>query len=333
MSTITGLELINRVLLYRRQPTIAAYSATDPEHVVTLNALNMAKEDILGTRRWEFDLRHDGQLMTKATASSRSLSPTFTGNADEAVGALIIPTITAEDELIGDFVLRIVPTGDTDYSDTAFRATSVVPTFSTATVLLPFTLPKAFSATACDLVYAEYLLPDTVREVVRASFDQNELSLEQLDPTVEFDECIPSPHLESGRPRVFSVGGFDRGTYDTSGSAPNPKLRAIIWPVPDDEYLLSYSYYYAHADLTSGTSTWDGIPSAVMNDIIWQAVSLTKMALDGDYAAAHFSDMAQNGATAKHMAYSGSSARRHTVKSWDTGRIGRQEGFPGKVIG
>jgi hypothetical protein len=58
------------------------------------------------------------------------------------------------------------------------------------------------------------------------------------------------------------------------------------------------------------------------------------MALDGDYAAAHFSDMAQSGATMKHMAYSGSSARRHTVNSWDTGRgNGRKEGFPGKVIG
>lgn len=332
MATITGLELINRVLLYRRQPTIAAYSATDPEHVVTLNALNMAKEDILGTRRWEFDLRHDGQLMTKATASSRSLSPTFTGSADATTASLSIPTTTADDEVVGEWVLRIVPTGDTDYGDTAFRATYGVGSGDTATVGLSFPLPKAFSATACDLVYAEYLLPDTVREVVRASFDQNELSLEQLDPTVEFDECIPSPHLESGRPRIFNVGGYDRETY-TSGAPTVPKLRAIIWPVPDDEYLLSYSYYYAHADLTGGTSTWDGIPSAVMNDIIWQAVSLTKMALDGDYAAAHFSDMAQNGATAKHMAYSGSSARRHTVKSWDTGRIGRQEGFPGKVIG
>lgn len=335
MASITGLELINRVLLYRRQPLIAVYSATDPEHVVTLNAINMAKEDILGTRRWEFDLRHDGQLITKATASSRLLSPTMDLSSGLTTADLTIPTTTAQDELVGDFVARIVPTGDSDFGDTAFRVSSAAGAGDTATAVLPFVSPKAFVATAADLVYAEYLLPDTVREVVRASFDQNELSLEQLDPTVEFDECIPSPHLESGRPRVFSVGGFDTSTYITGGTVPDPRLRAIVWPVPDDEYVLSYSYYYNRADLTSGTSTWTGIPPSVVNDIVWQAVSITKMALDGDYAASHFSDMAQQGASAKYAAYSGSSARRHTVKSWDTGRgtFGTREGFPGRLIG
>ncbi len=335
MSSVTGLQLLNRVLAFRRQPPVAAYSATDPEHVVILNAINMAKEDILGTRRWEFDLRHDGQIATKATALSRDLVVSFTWVQGLTSSTLTVPTTILEDETIGDHVLRVVPKDDTDYSDTAFRVLTVSGAGDSGTAVLSINSPKTIVSAAADLVYAEYLLPDTVREVVRASFDQNELSLEQLDPTVEFSECIPSPHLESGQPRVFSVGGYDRGTYQASASVPDPKLRAIVWPVPDDEYVISYSYYYRHADLASGTDTWTGIPTDVINDIVWQATSIVKMAVDGDYAASHFADMAQSQASAKHMAYSGSSGRRHTVGSWDTGGSfnSLREGFPGKLIG
>lgn len=325
-------------MLFRRQPEVPSYSSLDPEHVVTLNALNMAKEDILGTRRWEFDLRHDGQLITKPTASSQSIVPTLSYVAAAPNQATITDTLSGEDisnRYMDDTIVRIVPIGDANYAETAFRVTSYHPVNTTIALMnMPVTVQGDVTGD-CDLIYAEYLLPDTVREVVRASFDQSEISLEQLDPTVQFDECIPSPHLESGQPRVLSVGGFDRATYEYTETTPDPKLRAIIWPIPDAEYLISYSYYYKHADLTAGTDTWDGIPSDIINDIVWQATSIVKMAIDGDYAASHFADMAQAQASTKHMAYGGSSARRHVVRSWDTGNAfgASREGFPGKLIG
>ena len=338
MASVTGLQLLNRVMLFRRQPEAASYSALDPEHVVTLNALNMAKEDILGTRRWEFDLRHDGQLITKATASSLSIVPTLSLLASLPNQATISESTSGDDiseRFAEGTIMRFVPIDDAGFADTAFRVTSYRTTSSTAATLdMPVSVQTDVTGD-CDLVYAEYLLPETIREVVRASFDQSEISLEQLDPTVQFDECIPSPHLESGEPRVLSVGGFDRETYDTTDDTPDPKLRAIVWPVPDDEYLISYSYYYRHPDLASGTDAWVGIPSDIIADIVWQATSIVKMAIDGDYAASHFSDMAQSQASTKHLAYGGSSARRHVVRSWDTGNSlgASREGFPGKLIG
>jgi hypothetical protein len=327
-------------MLFRRQPEAASYSSLDPEHVVTLNALNMAKEDILSTRRWEFDLRHDGQLLTKATASSRSVVPTFDYAPALPYLATIEDVLSGEaisDQFRDDTIMRVVLTGVSGFEDTAIRVTKYVPVPSGDTIAL-LTLPISSVDSIngdCDLIYAEYLLPDTVREVVRASFDQNDISLAQLDPTVQFDECIPSPHLESGQPRVLSVGGFDRETYLGTDAVPDPQLRAIVWPVPDDEYIISYSYYYRHPDLASGTDTWDGIPADIVNDIVWQATSIVKMAIDGDYAASHFADMAQAQASTKHMAYGGSAARRHVVRSWDSGNAfsALREGFPGKVIG
>ena len=338
MASVTGLQLLNRVMLFRRQPEVPSFSALDPEHVVTLNALNMAKEDILGTRRWEFDLRHDGQLITKPTASSQSIVPTLSYVAITPNQATITEATSGEDisnRFMDDTIMRVVPIGDANYAETAFRVTSYHPVNSTIALMnMPVTVQGDVTGD-CDLVYAEYLLPDTVREVVRASFDQDEISLQQLDPTVQFDECIPSPHLESGQPRILSVGGYDRSTYEYTETVPDPKLRSIVWPVPDAEYLISYSYYYRHPDLTGGTSTWDGIPGDIIADIVWQATSIVKMAIDGDYAAAHFADMAQAQASTKHMAYGGSSARRHVVKSWDSGNAlsASREGFPGKLIG
>lgn len=334
MARVTALQLINRVLLYRRQPEISAFQATNPEHAATLNALNMAKEDILAPRRYEFDLRHDGQLATKASLSSRGISPTFSATSGDTSGIVTITGETASDHLPGDFVVRLIPTGDSDYSDTAFRAISALPVSSIATLSFPFAMPKTFSSVACDLVYSEYALPDTVREVVRASYEQEELSLEQIDATARFDELFPSYTYDTGYPRSFNVGGFDTPTYQ-SGTAVDPKLRAIVWPIPDDEYIITYSYYYRHPDFTDGDSELVGVPQEVVNDIVFQATAIMAMAWDSNFSAAHFSDMAQQGASIKSNLYSGSSSRRHTVRSWGDGDNfnASREGFPGKLIG
>lgn len=320
MSSVTALELINRVMGFRRQPAISSFQSTDPEHVVTLNALNMAKESILGTRRWEFDLRHDGQLITRASTDSRSVDVTFTSLGGTNTAGLVLTGLTAGDELVGDWVSRITPTESTTYSSTAFRIISASYGGPGATATLPVNYPDAVNGIEANIFWSEYLLPDTVREVVRASYEQEEVRLDQLSPTTTFDEYFPSLGYDTGEPRVLAVGGFDIPTYTSGDTEPSPKLRAVVWPVPDDEYVLTYSYYYAHPEFTDGDSTLTGVPAWVVNNIVWEALAVMKMAWDGDYTAAHFSDMAQAQATANHVAYGGSKARRHTVRSWDTGR-------------
>lgn len=335
MARVTALQLINRVMLYRRQPPVASYVSTNPEHAATLNAINMAKEDILSTRRHEFDLRHDGQLLTKASASSTDQVPTLLGLEGQPTAVLTFdPGVLAVEYINGEYVTRLIPIGDEDYSDTALRIATGLPASNLITLTFPFNLPKSFASTTCDLVYSEYLLPDTVREVVRANYEQNEINLEQLDATLRFDELFPSFSYETGPPRVISVGGFDTQTHLTTAD-PDPKLRAIVWPIPDDQYVISYSYYYRHPDLEDGDDELIGVPPEFVNDIVFQATSVMSMAWDANYSAAHFSDMAQSMASAKHRVYGGSASRRHTVKSWDSGRslVGNQEGFPGRTIG
>lgn len=330
MASVTGLQLINRVMLLRRHPTISSFVSSNPEHQVVLNALNMAKDDILGTRDWDFDLRHDGQLATRAIKDV-----TFFCSAGSSFAT--VSGSNGGTDLFGNYVVRVLPTGNTEYANTAFRMNYISnPTLGF--VVLAVAAPTTFAvSTAAKLVYSEYILPDNVRSVARVSYQEEELNLDLIDPHVGFDEWVPNGHVDSGEPRVMAIGGRDVRTYDATATTPNdePGLRAIIWPPPDDEYVLNYSYYINHADLVDGDSVLEGVSESVLNQIVNVALGIVKMAWDGDYAASHFMDLGQSNASVLHRINTGSKDRRHSVRSWDSGsaRVAIELGFPGKEIG
>ena len=333
MANVTALQLVNRCRLLRRQPPVTSI-ATD-EDTVTLNVINMAIENILGTRRWPFDLRHDGQLTTVAPFS---ITDAVVSTAGSTAAALVNTAVgIGNTNFAGDNVARVLVTGDTEYPNTPFRIdshTNASGTNTSVNIVLGTTAPKSFNATG-KLIYSEYVLPDTVRSVVRASYQEEEMQLEQVSPVTRFDEWIPNSGVDDGPPEVLAVGGYDIPTHVT-GTATDPGLRAIIWPVPDDEYVINYSYYYRHPELTDATSTLSGVPPEVVSDVVEEATSLMGMAWDSDYAMSHFSDRAQAQSSAKHRAMSAGNPRRHTVNGWSSSKGTRtlfELGFPGKVIG
>lgn len=331
MAATTALELINKVRLLRRQPTVTGIS-TD-EDTATLNALNMAIEDILGVRRYEFDKRHDGQIVLKAPLTITSVDwPTVGGTTATLTHSSSFETT----DLGGDFVTRILPTGDDEYANTPFRVDSYTanPT-TTATVTMAVGAPVAETITGCKLVYTEYMLPDTVREVLNVTYQEEEINLQAMAPNARFEEWIPNTATEDGEPEVVAIGGFDEGTYDDATDVA-PKLRMAVWPLPDDEYVLNYSYFYRHPELTVATSRLEGVPQEVVSDIVMQATAIMGMSWDGNFAMAHFSDMAQAQAEMKKRALNGSSSGRRKFGAWSSGsstRLAVEDGFPNKVIG
>ena len=329
MPSVTALEMLNRVRLYRRQPTTDSFAT--PEDVVTLNAINMAIEDVLSTRKWEFDLRHNGQL----TLRSRLTDAYITTNAGQTAAAITyLPAITDAD-VLGDYVVRVIPTGVEDYVSTPFRIQSASGSAGIYSfIVLNTKFPETTLTVDAVLHYSEYIMPDTVGEVVRASFKETPVRLEQADPTVRYDEMFPNAHETFGPPEVVAVGGFDTPTYDSRIATPAPGLRLAVWPVPDDDYVIDYSYYYKHPELVATTDVLQGVPNAVVNDIVLKAASIVMMTWDQNYAAAHFSDMSEDQAALKHRAYKGSSGR-HTINSFENGSsvMRVHNGFPGKVIG
>ncbi len=330
MASFTALNLMNRVRLFRRQPQTTVIE-TD-EDAVTLQSINTAIGDVLDTRKWEFDLRHDGMLTTRAVLDGAEVTVSSAG-ASSAIFSRVLGV--ADADLFGDYVVRLRVDGSSTLGNTSIVLKSAARTTSiTATVVTKTSFPDTMASLDAELHYAEYLLPDTVKEVVRVSYQEDRLDLDQVDPVLRYDELFPSQY-QSGPPERVAVGGFDIGTYETGESVPEPKLRMAVWPVPDDEFLLNYSYYYRHPELSSATDTLVGVPPAVVNDIVLRAASTVMMTWDQNYAASHFTDLSRQQAAAKHIVHGGSNARRRTIGSFESGTSGvvLERGFPGKVIG
>lgn len=330
MASITLLEMVNRVRLYRRQPTTTVIATS--EDSVTVNAINTAIDNALSTQKWPFDLRKDGQLALRARLDG--LLFTTTAGSSSAGIARLLGLVDAD--VFGDYAVRVLPDGIDEYANTALRiekasAVSIVST----TAVLEVTMPDTEVAVACELHYAEYMLPATVREVVRVTYQERPLELDQVDPTVRYAELFPAPHARLGPPEKVSIGGFDTPTYDSGSAAPDPKLRMAIWPVPDDEYIINYSYYYKHPELSDATDTLVGVETGVVNNILMEATSIVMMTWDQNFAGSHFTDLARQQLSAQHRASGGSPGRRHTIHSFENGgttvRVGR--GFPNTLIG
>ena len=332
MASVTALQLVNRVRLFRRQPEQDTFDS--PEDVVTLNAVNMAIEDILSTRKWEFDLRTDGQLSLRKKFED-SLFNVFVADTAQATLVNVIAGLVDAD-VFGDYVVRVLPTDVTDYANTSLRINSASGVVGSSSFLNMETLfPTTVSGSGCDVFYSEYILPDTVKEVVRATYQEDPITLNQVDPVVRYSEIFPRPHDNYGAPEAIAVGGFDIPTYDSALDAPSPGLRMAVWPIPDEDYVINYSYYYRHPELVETTDTLVGVPTAVVNDIVMQATSIVMMSWDQNYAGSHFGDTAQAQASAKHGTSSGSGAKRHRIGSFESaGSAARMvRGFPNKVLG
>lgn len=343
--TITALQLVNRVHRRRRMPDTGAFVVT--EDLATLNAVNSAIETILSEKNWEFNLRTDGQLTLRARfkgvfaiLQGNSVLPFF-------VGAPFSSNTLTDDDVFGDFVTRVLLDGDSgissftgtphpDYSNTPLRMNSGTTVSGETTVsVVPTPIGPSGTIVHGSLIYSEYILPDTVSSVVRATYQERPLTLEQVDPKVQYSEIFPRPHFEFGPPEAIAVGGFDTPTFNSDLSQPDPGLRLAVHPVPDDEYIINYSYYFRHPEMTAITDTLDGVPPNIISKIVDMATADLKVFFEKDYEALAISRSVRQSTDDIFNSHGGSRSARKPIHNWDSvgRRGGVQRGFPGKLLG
>lgn len=313
--SVTALNLVNRVHRRRRMPDVGSFSET--EDLATLDAVNNAIEETLSSKRWEFDMRR-GQIALRGRYTGGTVSIT----ADDSTASYANTNGVDSADVFGDYVVRLLPTGSSAYANTAFRVLTAVGSGTTGTLILGTDVPETMSSVDADLFYAEYMLPETVRNVLRISHQEESLNLEQVDPIVEFDELYPRPSIEFGTPELISVGGLDVSTYETGGTAPDPRLRMIVWPVPDSDYVLDYSYHYRHPALEAIDDTLDGVPPNVVDQIVDLAAADMKAYYEKDYDAIRLRMVTREKLDRMHAEHGGMYADRKSVGNWD-GRSGR----------
>ncbi len=186
----------------------------------------------------------------------------------------------------------------------------------------------SFSEVNAELFYAEYVLPDTVRSVIRVTHQDDPITLDQVDATVAFDELYPRPQIEYGSPEVVSVGGFETHTHISGTESIAPGLRMSVWPVPDEAYVLDFTYHYRHPVLTETTSTLQGVPP----EIVDQMVDLAAISMKGFYddadsrSIARYKAMTMSTVAEQHRRHSGNFAERKRIGNWDGSQRGQGVG-------
>lgn len=327
----SGLQLVNRVRRLRRLDDVASIAKT--EDLAALDAINTAIEEVLSSERWEFDLRR----------AQMALRPRLTGiqatnSAGDRSSFVLVRTDGLVDaDIFGDYVTRLLVTGSTDYANTADRVLyGSVLGGTAATIATAVDLEESITSATAELFYAEYILPDTVRDVVRVTHQEQPIDLEQIDPVIEFDEIYPRPSIEFGPPQSISVGGLDVATYQGSGSAGDAGLRMVVWPVPDQAYVIDYAYYYRHPELAAATDTLDGVPPNVVAKIVEVAAGQMKAFYEKDYNALSLKADARRSLADMHRRSKGQSADRKVMGNWE-GTGARHARFPsivgGRLIG
>ena len=330
--TATALQLVNRVRRRRRLDDVASISKV--EDLAALDSINNAMEEVLSSDRWEFDLRR-----AQMTLRGR-LTGCVATNSPSVLSSFVIVRSDGLEiaDLVGDYVTRLLVTGSTEYSQTAFRInySAAILGGVSAAVSCATDADETISAAEAEIFQAEYILPDTVRDIVRVTYQQETLALEQIDPVVEFDELYPSPSIEYGPPQSVSVGGLDVGTYLSTGSADDAALRMVVWPVPDDSYVLDYTYYYRHPELTTATDTLDGVPPNIVAKIVDLAATQMKTFYEKDYGALALSAETRRSIGEMHRRSKGQSADRKIIGNWEgsgSRHIGHSSIVGGRLIG
>ena len=299
-------------------------SIAKTEDLAALDALNTAIEEVLSSERWEFDLRRD-----QMTLRPRLTGLVATNSAGDRSSFVLVRTDGLEGaDIYGDYVTRLLVTGSADYANTADRVLyGSVLGGTAATIATAADLEEELTSATAELFYAEYILPDTVRDVVRVTHQEQPIHLEQIDPVIEFDELYPRPSLEYGEPQSISIGGLDVATYLGSGSAGAAGLRMVVWPVPDQAYVIDYAYYYRHPELTTATDTLTGVPQNVVAKIVETAAANMKAYYEKDYNALSLKADARRSLADMHRRSKGQSADRKIAGNWEgTGARHKQLG-------
>jgi len=269
--SVTSLQLVNQVRRRMRHDDVTAIGQL--RDLATLDAINRAMREVLIGSVWESDKRHT-QMSLKARLEGVTIAGSVNSEFILVAGTSGSTTIDTASDVYGDFITRVLPNGSAAYGNTALRALkATTPASNSSVMTLPFQLADAVSVTAGELFYSEYILADTVRSILSVTHQDESLSLEQVGATVEFSELYPRQQVEYGAPKSVSVGGLDVPTYNAAGDAPSPGLRMIVWPPPDDEYVLDMEYLYRHPELVTATDTLDGVPDVVVDSIVDMATA------------------------------------------------------------
>ena len=217
----TALQLVNRSLARVRENKVNdSGTFTSRRGLDMLEFVEEAKRDILETRIWEFDRRHD-RLYLHPQTESTVISVV---NDLTTVGIVGIGTV----EVTGEFETRLIVTEDSAYGNTSFPLDGATNASGTLVGTLRETWKgTTFTASGTGYLFnASYLIPrhatsatnttdtkEKYRQILSVTHQERPLKLVFVGHDMELDRLVPRRHDSIGSdPRVVYVGGRVRAT-------------------------------------------------------------------------------------------------------------------------
>jgi hypothetical protein len=279
--------MVNRVLKNLGQSDVAAFNTSD-RSALALEHVNQAARSLFEEQSWDWLLRHDGALRLRPSHSGEIFTLTNVTTAPDSVSVaqvgFQVGTATS-DYVFSNVGAYFIFDDDTKWSNMSskiqggFDGAGAPPSITScllthewhSNILIPVDNDMR-------IIFPEYILPTNVRTVSSARYQQEEVTIRFIDPDTTFDRLVPAPHVEEGPPEVIMVGGQSVHTITnfsstTLGSPPTPSLRAFVWPIPDDDYLLNYSYVIKPDALAELTDTFPGVPESAIDRIVDDATA------------------------------------------------------------
>ena len=260
----TLIQMVNRVRRKARFQDAVTLTGDDMTPAI-VDALNEGAREVLESHDWDFDMRHDGVLMTVAS-STQSENVSVTNGA--VTGGFTVSSFDIDDYAT-DKVASIVVTSDGSFGDTTFR----VPSVTTHATTPAFTVETAWPGTSsagvgtATIFAQQYLLPDTVRDVTEVRHQERTLHL-QFVPREHRFPTRPHQRISTSIETVY-VGSTITATYVTnSASAGSTGLGIMLDTVPSSVLRLDYSYRYRHPEMTLTTDTLVGVPDHIQDVIV-----------------------------------------------------------------
>jgi len=299
------LQMINAVRGKLREERIASISTSDLLTTEIIDLINDAGSEILEGNDWEFDVRHDGRLWYPSSQSGTGAEVTEDTIIEDTSAVRLVLSFDADTGEVFDDVAaidlagfrcsgnrvraRVIFPGATSFANTSWIISDVDLAISSMdlTLATPLKMDQTADNSIAWTTYAnELVLPTTVKDVLSVRHEDNPIDLVFVDREAQFDKWVPrSTDHFSTTPEVVAVGGTitstarsDAGVWtgiEAEAAVTGPGC--MVWPIPSADVHLEYSYRVQHADLSTATGAWSGVPQDIIHAIEWKAFQLAQL--------------------------------------------------------
>ena len=271
----TFLDLVNKLRRRMRDEPLAAFAGTDDE-LENRDLLNDAASEVLDTYDWDFMNRDDGQAYFPGLHTGTTLTVTAGSSAGQT-------NADAEIANSGKWASprrsRIVHTDSSTLPNVSYKLDDVTNEATRDFVLDGTYRGGGATGTGAFTLYChEQVLPSSVKQVLSVVDEDRPLHLEHVDKHTSFDRVVPRAlDSQADGPSVVYVGsGIESTSYNVSTGgagavAGQQGMGRMVWPIPEQDVLLDYSYVAQHVEMTAAADVLTYVPDAVAEAIVWVA--------------------------------------------------------------